>query len=78
MSSKLHLVAAPQVDPVEEELAKDIWDVRRIPGACYSAHMSHHLLNFTHISAAFRPTTKCRAKSTSASNIPSLSGKEDN
>lgn len=58
MSSELHLVAAPQVDPVGGEFAKDIWDVRRIPGSRYSAHMSHHLLNFTHISAAFRPTTK--------------------
>ncbi|HYL45190.1 MAG TPA: tyrosine-type recombinase/integrase [Ktedonobacteraceae bacterium] len=58
MSSPLHLVAVPQVDPVEEEFAKDIWDVRCIPGARYPAHMSQHLLNFTHIPAAFRPPTK--------------------
>jgi hypothetical protein len=58
MSSPLHLVAVPQGDPVEEEFAKDIWDVRCIPGARYPAHMSQHLLNFTHIPAAFRPPTK--------------------
>jgi hypothetical protein len=52
------LVAVSQCDPVEEEFAKDVWNVRRIPGARYAAHKSDHMLNFTHIPSAFRPVVK--------------------
>lgn len=46
------------LDPVEAELTKDIWDVRNIPGARYAAHKSDHLLNFTLAPALFRPLLK--------------------
>jgi len=59
MSSSLHLVSAPSLpDPVEAELAKDIWDVRRLPGVRYAQHRSDHLLNFTHAPLLFRPVLK--------------------
>jgi integrase len=59
MSASLHPVSASFLpDPVEAELAKDIWDGRNIPGARFSAHRSDHLLNFTGISVAFRPALK--------------------
>ncbi len=45
-------------DPVEAEFAKDIWDVRKIPGVRYSAHRSDHLLNFTKVPQPFRALTK--------------------
>lgn len=52
------LSALPQFDPVEDELSKDIWDVRNIPGARYAAHRSDHLLNFTTIHLPFRGPIK--------------------
>ncbi len=59
MSSSLHLVSLPpHIDPVEAEFAKDIWDVRRIPGARYAACRSEFYLNFTRLSPAFRPLVK--------------------
>src|SRR5258708_30677304 len=45
-------------DPVEAELAKDIWYVRQLPGVRYSAHRSDHLLNFTQVPEPFRPSVK--------------------
>lgn len=50
----------PQSVPAcaEAEFAKDIWDLRRIPGARYPDHYSHHLLNFTKIPALFLPIIK--------------------
>lgn len=47
-----------QLELLETELAKDIWDVRNIPGARYSDHRSEHLVNFTRIPAAFRGVVK--------------------
>jgi integrase len=60
MPSYMHLLSttSSQPDPVETELAKDIWDVRRVPGAQYAAARSDHLLNFTHIPLAFRSVIK--------------------
>jgi integrase len=52
------LPAAAHLDAFEEELAKDIWDVRHLPGVRYAAHKSSHLLNFTKIPEPFRPVTK--------------------
>jgi hypothetical protein len=41
MTSYMHVAPLPyDVDPVEAELTKDIWDVRNIPGARYAAHKS--------------------------------------
>ncbi len=45
-------------DPVEAEFAKDVWDVRKLPGVRYSAHRSDHLLNFTKVPEPFRHSTK--------------------
>lgn len=45
-------------DPVEAEFAKDVWDVRKLPGVRYSAHRSDHLLNFTKVPEPFRQSTK--------------------
>jgi site-specific recombinase XerD len=45
-------------DRVEEEFAKDIWDVRFIPGARYPAHRSEYRLNFTGIPDPFRALIK--------------------
>ena len=59
MPSALHAVHTPsQPDAVEEELAKDIWDVYRLPGVRYSRHRSEHLLNFTLAPSIFRPLLK--------------------
>ncbi len=58
MSLSLHLVTAPHIDPVEEELAKDVWDVRRLAGVRYAAHKGDHLINFTQIPLSFRPVLK--------------------
>ncbi len=45
-------------DPVEAEFAKDIWDVRCIPGTRYSACRSTFYLKFTQVSPAFLPLVK--------------------
>src|SRR5262249_9729400 len=59
MSLHGHLLSLPsQLDPVESEFAKDVWDVRCIPGARYAAHQSNHLLNFTSIPTPFRHVVK--------------------
>ncbi len=59
MISSLHMQATEvRSDPVEAEFAKDIWDVRKIPGVRYSAHRSDHLLNFTKVPEPFRALTK--------------------
>lgn len=47
----------------QAEFAKDLWDVRNIPGARYSAHRSDHLLNFADVPALFRPAVKKLIKS---------------
>src|SRR5260370_25912683 len=49
-TSPLHLA--------EMEFAKDIWDVRAIPGAQYMEYSSNHLLNFIAIPLPFRPVVK--------------------
>src|SRR6266567_7934241 len=55
-----HLRVDPLVsrDRVEEEMAKDIWDVRFIPGARYPAHRSEYRLNFTALPEPFRAIIK--------------------
>lgn len=59
MTSYLHSVSIPpQFDAVEAELAKDIWDVRHLPGMRYRVHASDHLINFTRIPLPFRPVLK--------------------
>lgn len=59
MRASLQVVSpTAQGGPGEAEFAKDIWDVRNIPGAHYAAHTSDHLLNFTRIPAPFRPALK--------------------
>lgn len=58
MVAPLRIISTDELDPVEQEYAKDIWDVRRIPGARYAAHRSDHLLNFTSIPTAFRQAVK--------------------
>ena len=45
-------------DRVEEEMAKDIWDVRFIPGARYPAHRSEYRLNFSALPEPFRAIIK--------------------
>ena len=56
MPSYMHVLSAPyQSDPIEAELAKDIWDARKIPGVRYPAHRSDHLINFTSIPMHVRP-----------------------
>lgn len=59
MKASLH-TSTPSVhsDPVEIELAKDSWDVRKLPGVRYSAHRSDHILNFTKVPEPFRHLTK--------------------
>jgi len=42
----------------EKEFAKDIWDVRAIPGIRYMEYSSNHLLNFTQIPLPFRSIVK--------------------
>jgi len=59
MTSSSHALPSPsQSDPVETELAKDIWDVRNLPGVRYSAHSCDHLINFTQVPLPFRPVLK--------------------
>src|SRR5215469_669327 len=59
MRVSLQIVSAPApFDTVEAELAKDIWDVRHIPGVRYTANQSNHLLNFTVVPSPFRAVTK--------------------
>jgi integrase len=58
MTSPLSLVTIPPIEPIEQECAKDVWDVRRIPGARYPAHRSDNTLNFTQIPPAFRADVK--------------------
>jgi integrase len=59
MPSYMHVLSAPyQANSVEAELAKDIWDARKIPGVRYSAHRSDHLINFTSIPMQVRPVLK--------------------
>ncbi len=59
MTASLQVVSpSAQVDLGEAEFAKDIWDVRNIPGAHYAAHLSNHLLNFTGVPSPFRAVTK--------------------
>lgn len=41
-----------------EEIEKDIWDVRKIPGARITENKSDYLLNFTKIPMPFRSLTK--------------------
>ena len=49
---------ASPLQQTEKEFAKDIWNVRAIPGACYMEYSSNHLLNFTSIPLPFRPIVK--------------------
>ncbi len=49
---------ASALHQAEREFAKDIWDVRVIPGARYMEYSSNHLLNFTQICLPFRPIIK--------------------
>jgi len=59
MTSYLHAISTPSgFDAVEAELAKDIWDVRCLPGVRYPAHESNHLINFTQVPLPFRPVLK--------------------
>jgi hypothetical protein len=54
MISPLHQTFPPgQTDHVETELAKDIWDVRNLPGVHYASHRSDHLINFTLVTPFF-------------------------
>lgn len=59
MPASLSLVSPSSLpDPAAIELAKDIWDVRNLPGVRYAAHRSDHLLNFTQVPLPFRPLLK--------------------
>jgi integrase len=59
MTASLHSISpTAALDPVEAELAKDIWDVRHLPGVWYEPHQSAHLLNFTKIPTPFRALVK--------------------
>jgi integrase len=59
MPSYIHVLSAPyQSASIEAELAKDIWDARKIPGVRYPAHRSDHLINFTTIPMQVRPVLK--------------------
>jgi len=58
MTSPLSLVTTSPIEPIEQEFAKDIWDVRRIPGVKYPAHRSDNTLTFTQIPLAFRAEVK--------------------
>ena len=49
---------ASPLQQTEKEFAKDIWDVRAIPGARYMEYSSNHLLNFTAIPLPFRSVVK--------------------
>jgi hypothetical protein len=55
MRATLRLTPPPSdQDPIEAELAKDIWDVRNLPGVRYCVHKCNHLLNFTTIPTSYR------------------------
>jgi len=41
-----------------EEFEKNVWDVRKIPGAKYTQNKAHYLLSFTDIPLPFRPLAK--------------------
>jgi integrase len=43
---------------METEFAKDVWDMRRIPGTRYPACRSQYFLNFTKVASIFRPIVK--------------------
>ncbi len=58
MTSPLSLVTTPPIESIEQEFAKDVWDVRRIPGARYPAHRSDNTLTFTQVPPAFRADVK--------------------
>jgi integrase len=59
MMTSLHAyVTEFHSDPVETEFAKDVWDVRNLPGVRYAAHKSNHLLNFTNVPLSFRHLIK--------------------
>ncbi len=59
MTASLCLISPPSdQDPVEAEQAKDIWDVRNLPGVRYCVHKCNHLLNFTTIPTSYRATVK--------------------
>jgi integrase len=59
MTSRLYAISTPtEFDTVEEELAKDVWDVRHLPGMHYRVHASDHLINFTGVSMPFRTPLK--------------------
>jgi integrase len=57
-ASRASFSPLPLPDPVEAEFAKDIWDVRCIPGARYSPCRNAFFLNFTYIPPTFRPVVK--------------------
>jgi len=46
------------VADTEVEFARDIWDVRHIPGARYADYDSQHLLRFTGVPGPYRPAVK--------------------
>jgi integrase len=46
------------LDPIEAEFAKDIWDVRHLPGVRFNQHQSQYLLSFTQLPLVFRPLVK--------------------
>ena len=59
MHSLPHIASAlPLSDPVEAELAKDIWNVDHLPGVRYAAHKSNYILSFTRIPLLFRSIVK--------------------
>lgn len=41
-----------------EEFAKDVWDVRKIPGAKYTQNLANYLLSFEDIPLPFQPLAK--------------------
>jgi hypothetical protein len=45
-------------DQVDSELAKDVWDVRRLPGVPFAEHTSDYLVNFTRMPEPFRLALK--------------------
>jgi site-specific recombinase XerD len=57
-ASRSYVAPLSSPDPVAAEFAKDIWDVRCIPGTRYSPCRSVFFLNFMHIVPAFLPAVK--------------------
>ncbi len=57
-------VALAPVVETETEFAKDVWDVRRLPGVRHNAHTADYLVNFTDVPLPFRPEVKryCQVK----------------